>query len=677
LDLYQIIPLIEIVFSLALLTVLIILGRHHNARKPFILFLSFMALWGLFIFLMRSTSDLSQAFFWEKFVFVCILSVVISFFWFTLRFTGTKVSKKTVYPIIGGYVLIIALVPTGLIIQGLQNLWYGKAPVIGPLFFLFVLYSYTSIIVCLLMLLKRFRKSRNTDERTRDQYIIAGIAVTLIGSTSDYLPAIGIGIYPLGIIGNILFCILTTIAMLKYGLLEIRMVLRKGIAYSLISMFIFGVFGSIIVLISTVFQNTINPLSLTITVTTVFLIAAIFQPLLMQLQHLVDRWFFRQRYNYLQDLKQFAKAKDDNLDLSQLTASVATKIANSMQSESVHLLLPSQTNKDFVVFASTGQKSLENVSFPSNAPLAITMKYQVRIVDRSEIEIIPAFRSLPENERRVLRDNNIELLMPLKKDELFVGMLLLGRKFSGAPYTNEDKNLLHSVSSDLAARIDNASRFNHIIQAHNELQRTMEGVISAISAVVETRDPYTAGHQRRVAELARAIAGEMGLSEWQKKGIYIIGLLHDVGKIAVPAEILSKPGKISQFEFSIIKNHSRAGYEILEKVEFPWPVAKAILQHHERLNGSGYPEGLSGDQIILEAKILGVADVVEAMSSHRPYRPALGVESALKEIKLQRGNLYDRSVVEACLNLLQGSQFTFEKLMSAADQPETALSKSC
>jgi putative nucleotidyltransferase with HDIG domain len=199
-----------------------------------------------------------------------------------------------------------------------------------------------------------------------------------------------------------------------------------------------------------------------------------------------------------------------------------------------------------------------------------------------------------------------------------------------------------------------------------ELQKTMDGMIFAVSAVMESRDPFTARHQRRVAELAGAIAGEMGLSAWQIKGIHTIGLLHDIGKIAIPAELLTKP-QISQCEFSIIKGHSDIGYNILKKTDLPWPVAQAILQHHERLNGSGYPGGLSGKDIIFEARILGVADVVEAMASNRPYRAALGLDAALKEIKEQCGILYDREVVEACLRLLENGCFSFERLMSRAE----------
>ena len=218
--------------------------------------------------------------------------------------------------------------------------------------------------------------------------------------------------------------------------------------------------------------------------------------------------------------------------------------------------------------------------------------------------------------------------------------------------------------------IENANRYESIKREHGELQKAVEGVTCIVSLIVETRDPYTAGHQWRVAELARAIAGEMGLSEWLAKGVRVSGLLHDVGKVAVPAEILSKPGKISQYEFNIIKTHPQVGYGILKRVEFPWPVTQAILQHHERLNGSGYPEGISGEDIIIEARILGVADVVEAMSSHRPYRPALGLDSALAEISRESGILYDYKVVGACLRLFQKNEFEFERLMEVASTSE-------
>jgi putative nucleotidyltransferase with HDIG domain len=673
LSFYLTIPIVEVLFCLALLVLLIVMGRQHVAKIPFAIFLSFMALWGVFIFLMRYSPDLIQAALWEDFVFGSILSAALSFYVFTVSLTGARLAKKIIFPLCCAYVVALGLIPSGLIFHGMQSMWYGKAPVVGSLFPIYVLAVYVPILLGMIVLLKSSQHSKSNDERIRNQYIVMGIIALFIGGTTDYLPAVGIQMYPLGIIGNIAFCFLATIAMLRHGLMEIRVVLRKGAVYSLTSILIFGIFGSIILIMTTILQNSINPLSLTIAITALFFIAALFQPVLSKLQRMVDRWFFRQRYDYLQALKRFAQDKEGDLDLNQLSLTLVNTVASAMQSEGVDLLLQTSDTQDFAHYVHGGPKKIKTITFPAGSPMTITMKYHDRIVDINDADILPVLSGLAENDRRMLQDNNIELLMPLKKDGHLIGILLLCRKLHKEPYSNEDKQLLQSVSEDIVTRIDNARRYNSIIKEHSELQKTMDGVIFAVSAVVESRDPYTAGHQRRVAELARAIAGEMGLSEWHMKGMHIIGLLHDVGKIAVPAEILSKPGKISQYEFNIIKGHSRIGYDILEKIDFPWPVAKAILQHHERLNGSGYPEGLSSKEITLEAKILGVADVVEAMSSHRPYRPALGLEVALKEIKQQSGVLYDREAVEACLRLLQNGQFAFEKLMSTADSSNEAV----
>jgi HD-GYP domain-containing protein (c-di-GMP phosphodiesterase class II) len=179
----------------------------------------------------------------------------------------------------------------------------------------------------------------------------------------------------------------------------------------------------------------------------------------------------------------------------------------------------------------------------------------------------------------------------------------------------------------------------------------MDSTVRSLASVVEVRDPYTAGHQRRVASLAVEIGKLMGLGDDQLRGLNLGAEIHDIGKINVPAEILAKPGKLSAEEFELIKAHPAAGAEILKGVEFPWPVAEMIHQHHERLDGSGYPRGLKGDQIIQEARIIAVADVVEAMSSHRPYRAAKGLDLALDEIVKGRGRLYGADVVDACVKL--------------------------
>lgn len=201
----------------------------------------------------------------------------------------------------------------------------------------------------------------------------------------------------------------------------------------------------------------------------------------------------------------------------------------------------------------------------------------------------------------------------------------------------------------------------HVLRDQQQmLEHALEGTIHTVSLAAELRDPYTAGHQRRVAELAVAIAREIGLPEEKIHGIHLAASIHDLGKINVPAEILAKPGRLSDIEMMLIHTHPQAGNDILKDVYFPWPIGDIINQHHEKLDGSGYPNGLKDDQILLEARILTVADVVEAMSSHRPYRPTLGIEVALNEIEQGRGSIYDTVVVDACLKLFREGRFTFQ-----------------
>lgn len=209
---------------------------------------------------------------------------------------------------------------------------------------------------------------------------------------------------------------------------------------------------------------------------------------------------------------------------------------------------------------------------------------------------------------------------------------------------------------DITLRV-NAERA--LQQSNIKLRKLMEEVVNGLVYAIEMRDPYTAGHQRRVAELACEIGENMSLPSEQIDGLRIAALLHDIGKIHVPSEILSKPGKLTNVEFAIIESHAEAGYEVLKSIEFPWPIAQIVLQHHEKMNGSAYPSGLKMDEILIEARIICVADVIEAMSSHRPYRPALGINMAMREINQNKGILYDDNVVTACNRVIEAGKFQF------------------
>lgn len=197
-------------------------------------------------------------------------------------------------------------------------------------------------------------------------------------------------------------------------------------------------------------------------------------------------------------------------------------------------------------------------------------------------------------------------------------------------------------------------------QSHNKIKKTLEGTMDTLASLVESRDPYTVGHQKRVAELAIAITGKLDLNEKTIENIKTAALIHDIGKISLPISILTKPGKISEIEYSLIKTHPARGYDIVKNINFHHSIAKTILQHHERINGSGYPKGLKAGEIIIEAKVLGVADAVEAMSSHRPYRAALGIKKAMREISKNKAILYDPEIADICVKLFEDKKFNLK-----------------
>ncbi len=324
----------------------------------------------------------------------------------------------------------------------------------------------------------------------------------------------------------------------------------------------------------------------------------------------------------------------------------------------VGYLLPDQEQIQLMGSAGDGDGLLQQIAkgFSSSEMTQYAQLISIgKTAIYTEIHNDPLYRANRESFQQ--HDYHSSIILPLKVEGMVLGMLHVFADEKSA-FAEKEVRLLEEMAGDLAFGIqslrirqerDQAMQLNeqHLGQMHETLHQT----VVAISKAVEARDPYTAGHQRRVAELACSIARKMGLDEDTVEGINMGATIHDIGKIQIPAELLAKPSRLSEIEYQLIQGHSTVGYEILRDIHFPWPVAKIAHQHHERMDGSGYPQGLKGNQICLEARIVAVADVVEAMSSHRPYRPGLGIELALEEIKQKQGAVFDAEVVDACLAL--------------------------
>jgi PAS domain S-box-containing protein len=303
-----------------------------------------------------------------------------------------------------------------------------------------------------------------------------------------------------------------------------------------------------------------------------------------------------------------------------------------------------------------------NVTFMNPVAEALTAYDQAEAIGKNVFEIY-----------RIIDDKNFgttdELIQDKIKTEMFIqraNQLLVSKNNDIVPVDTTQTNLVDTrehvtgsvvVIRDITKKLEAEAR---TIESLERLRMAMGGMIQAMAYTVEKRDPYTAGHQRRVSDLARTIATEMKLSDDRVDAIRLAGTVHDVGKIAIPSEILSKPGKLTDLEYNLVKKHPEVGFDILKNIDFPWPIAAIVMQHHERLDGSGYPQGLDGEHIMLEAKIIAIADVVEAMASHRPYRAALGVEKAMDEISSGAGKRYDSEIVAVCLDLFNKKKFEFK-----------------
>lgn len=427
-----------------------------------------------------------------------------------------------------------------------------------------------------------------------------------------------------------------------------------------------GGLGGIIYLTVRSLGSLASPFLLTAVIVILLVAVLTTRPALARLRHTISTRFTGEKDVCIEVLKRFNMGAAGAPELETVASSLVTAVVNGLQSRGVYLLLPSRTTGAYSAYVYAGQRSYGWLNFSPDSPLVTTLKQHDGTIETQAMESVPSLAGLAAHDWEVLKSNGIELITPLRNAIHLAGILLVGRSITGQPYSRHDLRALEAVAARVAVSLDDANFYENVKLRNSERQKSIDGIVHAISQSVEAVDPYTAGHQRRVAELAAAIARRMGLTEWQTLGIRVAGLLHDVGKLSVPVEILNKPGSLDPYEMNIVRAHCRAGHDILEEIDFPWPVARAVLQHHERLDGSGYPLGLTGKDISFEARMLGVADVVEAMCSHRPYRPSLGLVAALDEISHKSGVLYDADIVAACMGLLSQNKAEFDRIMAAA-----------
>lgn len=472
---YIILPVFATFFNLLLALLVFQHRRESRAVKVFLFCLLSMAAWGLTIYLMRASPDLERALFWEKWVFATFPAVAVFYFHFTTLFTRIKLPRWVVPLSYLVGIACISLAPIGFVVRGMQIKAYGYAPVFGPLIFPYWTVLYGFAITGLAFVLRALKTLKSADERNRASYVALGTVFALLGIVTDALPVFGIPVYPLGIIGNIFFAFIITIAVARYQLLDIRVIARKGIYYSLSSAFIFGLAVACIFLINRLFPW--EKISLLVRVGVVVIVAMAFYPLLGRIQRLVDRLFYRERYDYLKALEEFSQQTKSLIDLAQLSHSLTGMIKRAMQANKVYLMVPSLETGDFITVSSSETSQPEPLGLERTNPVVDWLSSHVGFLHSEDMEVSARLQGLTATQRKVLAEIGGEIYVPLKAKDELAGILILGSKQSRAPYTQEDTRLLSTVASQIAIALDNARLYRELARQVEELKETQAQLI--------------------------------------------------------------------------------------------------------------------------------------------------------------------------------------------------------
>lgn len=487
---YHILPLVAATFCLILIVLVLRRNYKSSAHRIFFCFLLSMGLWGFIIFGMRASPDLEYALPWDRAVAPAVAFTAVFYYHFTLAYTNIKPRIRGLLHTAYAFAfLVLAFAPTELLVTGMQLKPYGYAPVLGPAFFPFFIGTYIFVTLGIVNLARAYKLSHLYEARNRYLYLIIATIISLVGGAFDILPTLGLPLYPGAIIGNIIFCLLTSVAVLKYHLLDIHIVVRKGTAYLLMSTMVAMLYVGAIFLFHAIFEEIIPVWAYFIFI---LLLALVLQPLWHRVQRFVNRWFYRERYDFLSELEYFSREAHDISDPKQLGSSLVKLIGRALQTSSVHLLLLSQSG-DFTVISSTG-KNTAQLTLKSRSPLLRWLRSSKGLLYHQDLDIIPQLQSLTVKEKKELENIGVELFVPLKTKKIeLVGLVLLGKKLSQQPYSEEDERLVLTVASRVAIELENARLYTLETTMRKELQRQDEQKTEFLHSVAhELKTPLTA-----------------------------------------------------------------------------------------------------------------------------------------------------------------------------------------
>ncbi len=603
-----------------------------------------MIAWSITAFM--STSGLATVLPWFRAMASSPIVMMLSIYFFVQTLFGLR-PKLARIMILYGFIAIGITLKTDIVVQQAYlkdtgDLFYQ----LGPLFWVVAVPGYFLMVLSIVELIRGFRTSLDINQRNRIRYLLLGLIITSLASFVNFTEY---GKYPFDVAANVITAVLIAYAILRHQLLDIRVVVRLGILYSITTAF-FGLIYYLSISIVSFFSQLIVGQEIFVISLIIGVFSAFFlTPIRNQVQIWIDIIFYREKYNAGLMLQQLSETTASLLDLDQLTDLILRELSQALHIEDCAILVKGSNGDDFSVIAELGHNQNILTDFRADHPIIRWLSQNPQTISKKDLIFNPFFKSLWSNEKKELLEFKAELFVPLSTKGKFVGLLIVGVKRSSQPYTQDDQLILSALANQTAVAVENA-------RLYEELEETFVQTISALANAIDIRDTYTSSHSQRIANWASAIGRYLDFPADEIRIIYWGGLLHDIGKIGIPDEILRKPTKLNKAEWEIIKKHTLMGARLVGQIKKISDVAPIIEYSHERYDGLGYPHGIKGNEIPIGSRIISVVDSYSAMRDERPYKKPYSYEKAVEELKQNSGSMYDPKIVDAFIKILETDQ---------------------
>lgn len=582
------------------------------------------------------------------------VAMLLAFFFFVQALFSFR-RKWAVLAIVYGVLAVPIMLFTHLVFKSAYLTQAGAIQYTwGPLFLIVAAPGYSWSIICAYDLITGLNRTQDAHQRNVIRYLLIAFSISILGTLTDFTP---LGKYPVDIAANCVTAILIAYAILRHKLLDIQIIIRVGLVYSIVTAIYSGIYYLSISLLLTIFTMYTGKAVFYVSLIVGAVTAILLNPLRDLAQSWIDRLFYRDKYNAELMLQRLSKTTTSFVEIEKLSQLILTEIRDTLHIEHGVILIKANEGEDFQVIPENGEKKYFSSGFRADHPIVTWLKINNQALMNRDLSINPIFKSIWKDEYDELQKFNAEIILPLSSNEEMIGILVLSKKLSSQPFNQNEEVLLSTLANQTAVAVENA-------RLYDELRASFVQSVTALAKAIDIRDTYTITHSQQIANWAAKTARQLGCTPDEVNEIYLGGMLHDIGKIGIPDSILQKPAKLTEEEWTIVRTHPTLGAELISPIKKLANVAPMIEYSHERFDGLGYPHEKKGMEIPLGARIISVVDSYSAMHDTRPYKQPYNTTRIIEELKQNSGKMYDPMVVDAFLKVLQSEETDIPSVVS-------------